>query len=202
MRVRGLRPLAVSEAAPTIFIHGGGRRMSSTMSIDDGSVLPVPPPAATRLLGLRVVLILAALFEAYDGCSTLSAISSGPAQHTTQGLVGVLNMAQIVSHPFLGAAALAFALIGRVRDAIIALAEILAMNWLSDMPEVVLRGFELDSPLMVSHVVAYPVMAAGAIVLARRGERLGLATLMVVLPTLVAVAGITAFAIAISIHGF
>jgi len=171
------------------------------MSIDDGSALPAPP-ATERLLGLRVVLILAALFEAYDGGSTLSAITSGPAQHTTQGLVGVLNMAQIVSHPFLAASALGFALIGRVRDAIIALAAILAMNWLSDVPSLALHGFEFDSLLMISHVVAYPLMAACGIALALRGERLGLATAMVILPTLFSVAGITAFAAAVSIHGF
>jgi hypothetical protein len=180
--------------------------MNTAMSIDNSGAVPAAPPAATRLIGLRVVLILAALFEAFDGYSTFAVTIGDPAHRGAQGLAGMLTTAQIASHPFLAAATLVFALIGRVRDAIIAMGAILAMNWLSEMPSVVLHGFELSDPanalLVLSHIVAYPLMAACAIALARRGDRLGVATTLVALPTLFAWAGITAFAIAVSIHGF
>jgi FAD/FMN-containing dehydrogenase len=180
--------------------------MNTAMSIDNSGAMPAPPPAATRLIGLRVVLILAALFEAFDGYATFSATIGDPSHRGALGLAGVLTTAQIASHPFLAAAALGFALIGRVRDAIIAMGAILAMNWLSEMPSVVLHGFELNDPtngpLVLSHIVAYPLMAACAIALARRGEWLGIATTLIALPTLFTWVGVTAFAIAVSIHGF
>jgi hypothetical protein len=180
--------------------------MNTAMSIDNSGAMPAPPPAATRLIGLRVVLIVAALFEAFNGFASFAATIGDSSHHDAQGLAGTLTTAQIASHPFLATATLVFALIGRVRDAIIAMAAILAMNWLSEMPSVVLHGFELDGPasglLVLSHIVVYPLMAACAIALARRGERLGVATTLVALPTLFTWAGVTAFAIAVSIHGF
>jgi hypothetical protein len=187
-------------------IHPGVKGMSSTMSIDDGRAPPAPPPAATRLPGLRPVLILASLFETCVGYSTLSAVSSGPSQHSAQGLTGVLNTAQIVSHPLLAAAAMVLALIGRVRDAIIAMAAILAMNWLSGMPSVVLRGFEPDGPfpalLTGWQLVAVPLMAACAIALAARNQRLGLATALASIPTFYSLIGLIIFAVGVSIYGF
>jgi hypothetical protein len=179
--------------------------MNSVMSIDDGTAAPAAPVAVTRLMGLRVVLIVAALFEAHEGSMTFSAVF-GSHSHRTQGLGDALITAHVVSHPWLAAAALVFALIGRVRDAIIAMAAIAAMNWLSELPAVLLHGPELHGAMSVllttSYLIVYPLLAGGALVLAARGERLGLATGMAALPTLLNIVGVIAFAVAFSIHGF
>ena len=74
------------------------------------------------------------------------------------------------------------------------------------MPSVVRHGLEFNSGFAAlqttAQIIAFPLMAACAIALAARNQRLGLATALVSIPTLVNVLGVIAFAIGVSLYGF
>jgi hypothetical protein len=76
---------------------------------------------------------------------------------------------------------------------------------LNYMPSVVLHGLDFaglsafQTPLQI---IAFPLMAACAIALAARSERLGLATMLVSIPTLFNIAAVIAFAISVLLYGF
>jgi hypothetical protein len=166
---------------------------------------PTPSPAAQRHLGLRVVLIIIAIVEAFDAMSSVSILFGDMSQIPGSGIGGAIIKAHIATHLPLALAALLFAVFGRVRFAIIALGAVVAMTWLNYMPSVVLHGLEFrgigafETP---AQIVAFPLMAACAIALAARNRRLGLATALVSIPTLFNVFGVIAFAIGVSLHGF
>jgi hypothetical protein len=121
------------------------------------------------------------------------------------GFGGFLIKAHIASHPVLALAVLVFAAVGRVRHAIIALAAIVFMTWLNYMPSVVLHGLEFrgvgafETPV---RFIAFPLMAACAVALAARNQRLRLATALASIPTFYSLIGLIIFAIGVSIYGF
>jgi hypothetical protein len=90
-----------------------------------------------------------------------------------------------------------------VRYAIISLAAIAFMTWLNYLPSG--DGFELgnlsgfEAPV---RMIAFPLMAACAIALAARNQRLGIATVLVSIPTLFTLFFVIAFAIGVAIYGF
>ena len=164
-----------------------------------------PVSAAPRHLGLRAVLIIAAVLEGFDAASSVPTLFGDMSGIPGPGFGGFLIKAHIATHAPLALAVLAFAAIGRVRYAIIALATIALMTWLNYMPSVVRHGFEFrgvgafETPI---RIIAFPLMAACAIALAARDRRLGLAAVLVSIPTLFNVLGVVAFAIGVSLHGF
>jgi hypothetical protein len=164
-----------------------------------------PPPAAPRRLGLRIVLIIAALLEAFDALSSVPTLFGDMSEIPGPGFGGFLIKAHIASHPVLALAVLVFAAVGRVRYAIIALAAIVFMTWLNYMPSVVLHGLEFkgvgafETPV---RIIAFPLMAACAIALAARNQRLRLATALASIPTFYSLIGLIVFAIGVSIYGF
>ena len=164
-----------------------------------------PPAPAPRLLGLRIVHVIMAAREAVYGRSSGSALFGVKSEIPGPGFGGFLVKAHIATHPVLASAALLFAIIGRVRYAIIALGAVVLMTWLNYMPSVVRHGLEfggigaIETP---AHIIAFPLMAACAIAYAARNQRLGLATALVSIPTLFNVFGVIAFAIGVAIHGF
>ena len=165
----------------------------------------VPVPAAPRWLGLRVVLIIAALLESFDALSSVSTLFGDMSEIPRPGFGGFLIKAHIATHPVLALAVLVFAAIGRVRYAIIALAAIVFMTWLNYMPSVVIHGLDFkgvgafETPV---RIIAFPLMAACAIALAARDQRLRLATALASIPTFYSLVGLIIFAIGISIYGF
>ena len=165
-----------------------------------------PAASAPRHLGLRAVLILAALFEAAQALPNVPTLFGDMSEIPGPGFGGFLIKAYIASHAPLALAALLFAAIGSVRYAIIALGAVVAMTWLNTMPSVLLHGLEFNSGFSAlqttAQIIAFPLMAACAIALAARNQRLGLATALVGIPTLFNVLGIIAFAIGVSLHGF
>jgi hypothetical protein len=164
-----------------------------------------PAPAAPRRLGLRIVLIIASLLESFDALSSVSPLFGDMSEIPGPGFGGFLIKAHIATHPVLALAVLVFAVVGRVRYAIIALAAIVFMTWLNYMPSVVLHGLEFrgvgafETPV---HIIAFPLMAACAIALAARNQRLKLATALASLPTFYSLIGLIIFAIGVSIYGF
>ena len=175
------------------------------MNTDSALADPVPTPAAPRRLGLRIVLIVAALLEAFDALSSVSILSGDMSEIPGPGFGGFLIKAHIATHPVLALAVLVFAAIGRVRYAIIALAAIVFMTWLNYMPSVVLHGLEFkgvgafETPV---RIIAFPLMAACAIALAARNQRLRLATALASIPTFYSLIGLIIFAVGVSIYGF
>ena len=94
------------------------------------------------------------------------------------GVGGSIIKAYIAGHPLLALAALAFATIGRLRYAIMALGALVLMNWLNFMPSVVRHGLDFNGLAAFEtpvQIIAFPLMGACAIALAARGQRLGLA---------------------------
>ena len=165
----------------------------------------IPAPAAPRHLGLRVVLIIAALLESFDALSSVPTLFGDMSEIPGPGFGGLLIKAHIASHPVLALAVLVFAAVGQVRYAIIALAAIVFMTWLNYMPSVVLHGLEFrgvgafETPV---RIIAFPLMAACAIALAARNQRLRLATALASIPTFYSLIGLIVFAIGVSIYGF
>jgi hypothetical protein len=164
-----------------------------------------PAPAAPRRLGLRVVLVIAALLESFDALTSVSTLFGDMSEIPGPGVGGFLIKAHIATHPLLALAVLVFAAIGRVRYAIIALAAIVFMTWLNYMPSVVLHGLEFkgvgafETPV---RIIAFPLMAACAIALAARNQRLRLATALASIPTFYSLIGLIVFAIGVGIYGF
>lgn len=176
--------------------------MNSATTLTDAAPAPVRPP---RLLGLYLLLIIIAAIEAFDGLSHAPVLFGDMSKTPGPGVGGAIIKAYIASHPLLALAAVALATIGRLRYAIIALGALVLMTWLNFMPSVVRHGFDFrgvsafETPV---RIIAFPLMAACAIALAARGERLGLATVLVSIPTLYSVFAVIAFAIGIIIYGF
>jgi hypothetical protein len=166
---------------------------------------PLPAPVPRRI-GLRILLILAALFEAFDAYSNLFILFGDMSEIPGPGFGGFLIKAQLASHLPLALAALVFAAAGRVRYAIMAQAGVVIMTWLNYMPSVVPRGLDFNgfygAMETTAQIIAFPLMAACAIALAARNRRLGIATALVTLPTLFNVVGIALFAISVALHGF
>jgi hypothetical protein len=176
--------------------------MNSATTAPDAAPAPIRPP---RLLGLYLLLIIIAAIEAFDGLSNVPMLFGDMSKFPGPGLGGAIIKAYVASHPVLALAALAFATIGRLRYAIMALGALVLMNWLNYMPSVVLHGFDFgglsafQTPLQI---IAFPLMGACAIALAARNERLGLATMLVSIPTLFNVAAVIAFGISVFLYGF
>jgi hypothetical protein len=176
--------------------------MSSITTAPDATPAPIHPP---RLLGLYLLLIIVAAIEAFDGLSNAPMLFGDMSAIPGPGLGGAIIKAYVASHPVLALAALAFATVGRLRYAIMALGALVLMNWLNYMPSVVQHGLDFggvsafQTPLQI---IAFPLMGASAIALAARGRRLGLATMLVSAPTPFNLAAVIAFGISIFAYGF
>ena len=176
--------------------------MTSATTVNDEDPAPVRAP---RLLGLYLLLILIAAIEAFDGLSHVPTLFGDMSEIPGPGIGGAIIKAYIAVHPLLALAALALATIGRMRYAIMALGALVLMNWLNYMPSVVRHGLDFkglsafETPMQI---IAFPLMGACAIALAARSQRLGLATLLVGIPTLYGVMAVVAFGIGVFPHGF
>jgi hypothetical protein len=116
-------------------------------------------------------------------------------------------VAKIVLAPVIAFAALYFAVRGPLRNALIALAALSLLTWVSFLP-----AFRLEPPNLQSgafglafaayQLVLAPLIAGVVLVLALSGKRPALATLLAVVPTLVGVLAVVAFAISVFIYGF
>ena len=176
--------------------------MNSATALPDAASVLVRAP---RLLGLYLLVIIIAAIEAFEGLSHAPMLFGETSEIPGAGLGGAIIKAYVVSHPTLALAALALATIGRLRYAIMALGALVLMNWLNYMPSVVRHGLDfgglaaLQTPVQI---IAFPLMGACAIALAARKERLGLATLLVSIPTLFDVLAMIAFGIGVLLYGF
>ena len=162
---------------------------------------PAPHPR------IRIALIVLAAIESLGALRDIPAIfydfnPTTPLGKFAQAL-GTVGIVLVVP---LALAALYFALKSRLRLAIAALAIQILVTWLCDLPSIAIHGIEWSLTFGGIQVAAYqigaPLIALAALYLARRNERLGLATVLVALPTIVFWLGVIAFAISVMIYGF
>jgi hypothetical protein len=176
--------------------------MNSATTLPDAASAPIRP---SRLLGLYLLLIIMAAIEAFEGLSHVPMLFGDMSAIPGPGLGGAIIKAYIASQPVLALAALAFATVGRLRYAIMALGALVLMNWLNYMPSVVRHGLDfsgLSAFQTPVQIIAFPLMGVCAIALAARSQRLGLATLLVSIPTLFDVLAVIAFGISVFLYGF
>ena len=162
---------------------------------------PLPHPR------IRIALIIIAAIESIGALRDLPAIfydfnPTTPIGKFAQALSSVDQVLAVL----LSLAALYFALARRLRLAIAAIAIRILVTWLCDLPSIAIHGIEWSLTFGGMEVAVYqigaPLIALAALYLARRNERLGLATLLVALPTIFFWLGVLAFGISVMIHGF
>ena len=156
---------------------------------------------------LRTMLAIVAAIELVGALTGLASLFYEYG-HATPLLIWAqrATSVKLVLAPIIAAAALVLAAMGRLRNAIVALAALMLVAWASDLPSIAIHGLELSADfggaLAVLARFGYPLIGVAALILALRNQRLVLAGVLVSLPTIVAWAGVVAFAIAVSIHGF
>lgn len=157
---------------------------------------------------LRLGLVLIAALEFLDALSGMQNIFTDY-HHDTALLrfAQTLTSIRLALAPFIAGAALAFAALGNIRRAILAMAALVFLTWfLEGLPEVAINGlnFSLDYGGVdtVFHYFIFPAAALAAASLALRDQRLALATLLVCLPSVFDWLGVLIFIIGIMNHGF
>jgi hypothetical protein len=164
-------------------------------------------PAPKPHLGLRIALIVLAAIEMLSALNEFTGIFY-EYNHTTKLLIVAqgLTTLRLALAPLFAGVALWFAIVGRIRHAIVALAILVLFTWVTDTPSFAIHGLEWSASPLGLHVFAqkflYPLFAIAAIVLAAKNRRLWLAGVLVSLPTLITWFGILAFTISVLIYGF
>jgi len=164
----------------------------------------VSDPASPLLL--RLLLIVAALAELVDSASSLPVLFMDHTQIPGPGLGGAIILTAIALKPPLAIAAIGSAMIKRMRLAVCALAATGLCTWLFYLPSMKLSDlavpfnwaglqFLADSELVLPIAIA-------AVALALFSARLSLAIVMACLPTAIRIAGLIAFFIGATVHGF
>lgn len=182
--------------------------MTPAATLDQQSApAPVQPAAPSRWLGigLRIVLVLLGAIETLDGVLTYQAMLGGETPIIPgTGIIRPLMGAYMIIHPILAFAVMVLALIGRVRLAIMVLATIALMAWLRFIAQMIPPGFGLSSDANEKGIrlIALPFMAAGAMFLAARNQKLWVATALTGFSTLYIQLQGVMFFFAILIFGF
>jgi hypothetical protein len=154
-----------------------------------------------------LVLCVAAALEALSAINDVPILFADDPEVPGPGLAGALITAKIALTPLLAFCALVFAASNRLRAALLSMAAIIALTWLSYLPSVAIHGLELQGSAAVVlytlfQIVVIPLVLATIVILALRGDRPRLATALAVLPALVSVLGVAAFAIGVAMYGF
>jgi hypothetical protein len=178
-----------------------GRAVLSTDTAASTDVTAAPPRGAT------LVLLIVAIVQAVGAFISLFVLFDGDPSipGTTPG--GILISGTIMLAPPVAAVALVLAARGNVAGAVIAVAVLGLLDWLSYWPSIVnfsdeFPGSGFEGVYAILKMIVLPVLGVAAIVLAIRRERLGLAAVFAVLPTLLNAVSVIAFAISVSIYGF
>jgi hypothetical protein len=163
-----------------------------------------------RLLRPRNILMVIAGFELFAVLldflfGRMSILFPRPFEPAGRGIGIVLTKTYFACHPLLTIAALALAALGRVWPAIVALGVVEMTRWLNLTAWVLQNGLQFDDGLAIQWTAAQifinPAIAAWGIALAVRGERLGLATALIGVPTLYNLVGFSVYALWVLING-
>jgi hypothetical protein len=155
----------------------------------------------------RLLLLIAAAIELLGGLRDLPVLFGDLSEAPGPGLGGAVIIAKIILQPILALLALAFVVRGRMTDALLAMAAIIAMTWLNFLPSVAIDGLNLDSGSgfiavhLVFQIFLAPIVALAVAILALTRQWTP-ACLLAVLPTFLGVLGVILFAISVAIYGF
>ena len=124
-----------------------------------------------------------------------------------QDVAQAFNSAKLVLAPVAAGLTLMFALKHRLRQTVFALAALVLIIWVADVPDIFINGAEmplnLAGVIMFFHRVIYPLLTLAAIGLAAVNKRLSVDGVVVCMPTVSGVAiFFPMFLISMLIHGF
>jgi len=166
---------------------------------------PVRPSAAPQPR-LQIFLLVVAVVQVLGSMLAVPILFGDISEIPGPGLGGWTITAVIVANPFVAIAALVFALTGRLRHAIVAIAALGLLDWLNYLPSYVEHGLNLDasyaSLITLNQFFVLPALCIAGIVFAIRDERLTLASVLVSVPLLVNILGFVTFGIGVAINGF
>jgi hypothetical protein len=159
-------------------------------------------------LWIRVLLIIFALNDTLAGLVDLPNIFQEYRNDTTLlQLAHVASVIRTAVTPVIAGVALYFAIVGRIRHAIVAMGILILIFWLSGLPVVAIDGLQLSGNFagltLALQRFLHPLLAIAAIVLAVKNRRPGLAALFVCVPDIVAWLNVLAFFLGVdmSIYG-
>jgi hypothetical protein len=150
----------------------------------------------------RIAALAAAAIQLISSLPDLAALFADASEPRYAIVVAKIALAPVIAF-----AALYFAVRGPLRYVLIALAALSLLTWASFLPAFRLEPPNAQSGAFGLAVAAYqlvlaPLIAGVVVVLALSGKRPALATLLAVVPTLVGVLAVAAFAINVLIYGF
>lgn len=156
---------------------------------------------------IRLVLLIVAIGKVLGALSSLVILFDDDPTIPGTDWGGLVISATIVLSVLFAVAALIFAIRGPIARAIIAIAGLALFDWLSYVPSVVKYWSEFPGPgyagfMAIVQMMVLPTIAGAAIALAWRGERLGLAAVLALIPTIVFFLSVVAFGIGVAMYGF
>lgn len=154
-----------------------------------------------------LLLLVAAAIEFLGGLGSLPILAGDLSEVPGPGLGGQIIIATIILHPIAAAAALLFLVRGSLTWALVAMAVVILLDWLSYLPSFQLHGIELQDDgtgglFTFLVLILPPILVLAVSGLALAGTRLTLASLLAVLPTLISILSVLAYAIGVAIYGF
>jgi hypothetical protein len=162
---------------------------------------PIPTNTSPNMLKLFLVII--AVIETLNPLMQLSMLSVTLFGETTSGASGWTGAMLAAVGSFVAVAALVFAVKGRLRHAIVAVAAIGLMDWLNDLPSNTALDYSasFNSLSVLFHIFVLPVFCIAGIVFAIRNVRLGWAAVMAAMPLIVDILLVVMFGIRIAMYG-
>jgi hypothetical protein len=165
----------------------------------------VPASQPRRWPGL--LLLIAAIIEFLGGLGALPILAGDLSEVPGPGLGGAIIIATIIIHPIAAGAALFFLVRGHLTWALVAMAVVILVGWITYLPSVQLHGLEMQGDgasglFSFAILILPPILVLAITSLALTGKQLTLATLLAVLPTAISILSVIAFGIGVAIYGF
>ena len=160
-----------------------------------------------------LLLLIVAIIELMGGVGALPILAGDLSEVPGPGLGGAIIIATIILRPIAAAVALFFLVRGNLPAALVSMAVVILVGWISFLPSVQLNGLELPehggapgemavTAMLVWEIFIKPVLVLAIAGLALAERRLTLATILALLPTLISILSVVAFGIGVAIYGF
>lgn len=161
---------------------------------DRAGVAPVAQPR--RWPGL--LLLIVALLEFLGGLGDLPILAGNLDEIPGPGLGGKIIVATIILRPIAAAAALFLLVRANLPGALVSMAVVILLGWISYLPSIQLHGLEMQGDgagglFTFAMIILPPILVLAIAGLALTGKKLTLATILALLPTLISVLSVVAF---------
>jgi hypothetical protein len=173
-----------------------------TQAIEAAGAPAKQPPRWPRLL-----LLIAAAIELMGGAGALPILAGNLDEIPGPGLGGKIVIATIILRPIAAAVALFFLVRGNFPGALVSMAIVILVGWISYLPSIQLHGLEMRGDgagglFTFALIILPPILVLAIAALALTGKRLTLATVLALLPTLISILSVVAFGLGVAIYGF